>query len=260
LPEPDLALLKEAALAAGEIAKRFHRNGAKVWEKADQSPVTEADLAVNARLHEILTDARPDYGWLSEETEPDPGYCAAQRWFVVDPIDGTRSFMEGNKTFAHSIAVVEGTRVVAAVVHLPLREKTYAAAEGAGAFLNGAPIRSAEVSELGGATIMINKAQLKPENWPGGVPDIERVYRPSLAYRICLAAEGRFAGMVTLRDAWEWDVAAGALIAAEAGAEMCGRDGRAIRFGNDSRKVPGMLVCSDSLRRQLLERLKPLAA
>ena len=106
MPDNDLSLLIEAAIRAAEIALPFANHAAKSWEKEDGSgPVTEADLAVNDMLYSFLRNARPNYGWLSEETEDDHARLKKRHCFIIDPIDGTRSFMNGEKTWAHSLAI-----------------------------------------------------------------------------------------------------------------------------------------------------------
>ena len=115
-PEDDLALLERAARDAGQIALRYWRKHPKAWDKADDAgPVTEADLAVNDALHDLLMGARPEYGWLSEESEADPSRLDAGHCFIIDPIDGTRAFIDGQDHFAHSLAVAKGDRIVAAL-------------------------------------------------------------------------------------------------------------------------------------------------
>ena len=101
--ETDLALLLRAARAAGDVALGFSGPTAKAWDKPGQGPVTEADFAVNDVLHDILRAARPEYGWLSEETPDDRARLGCEHVFIIDPIDGTRSFIEGSGTWAHSI-------------------------------------------------------------------------------------------------------------------------------------------------------------
>ena len=140
----DLGLLCDAARAAGEIAMGFWKTGrAQAWEKpGDAGPLTEADLAVDRMLKSELISARPDYGWLSEESEDSAARLAHERVFIVDPIDGTRAFITGQEGFAHSLAVAEGGKITAAVVYLPARDQLYAAEPATpGATLNGAPIR-----------------------------------------------------------------------------------------------------------------------
>jgi len=256
LPEADLALLEAAAWEAGELAFPRAGNPGRVEEKpGGHGPVSETDLAVDRLLHERLTTARPDYGWLSEETPDGPERLAARRVFVVDPIDGTRAFIAGEKAWAHALSVVEDGRVIAGVVHLPALAKTYAAALGHGARLNGDVISAATRTDLTGARLVANGSQLAPALWPGGVPAVDRLFRPSLAYRLCLVAEGAADATITFRDTWEWDVAAGALILAEAGARITDRTGQPHRFNAAHPLLPGLIAANPALHAQILRRL-----
>ncbi|MXU64839.1 3'(2'),5'-bisphosphate nucleotidase CysQ [Oceanomicrobium pacificus] len=253
MPARDLDLLTEAALAAGEIAKRHFRSGPEVWDKGGGlGPVTQADLEIDRMLQRDLTAARPDYGWLSEETPDTPERLSREAVFIIDPIDGTRAFIDGQTSFSHSLAIVRNGHVSAAVVHLPLEGLTYAAAAGQGATLNGAPLAPPRKDSLAGARLLVNKAQMKDLHWTGGVPDVEQMFRPSLAYRLCLAAEGAADAMLTLRDAWEWDIAAGALIAAEAGLDVQDRSGAPLSFNGPTRLLPGVIVAPAALASALL--------
>ena len=119
---------------AGRVATSYTGPAAQRWDKPDGAgPVTEADLAVNDVLMSNLRTARPGYGWLSEETDDSDARLGNDSVFIIDPIDGTRSFVEGGKTWAISIAVAQRGQITAAVVYLPLRHKLYAAAHGGGA-------------------------------------------------------------------------------------------------------------------------------
>ena len=256
--ESDLPLLRDAAYEAGHIARRHFGAEPETWQKrGGGGPVTEADLEVDRMLNARLTEARPGYGWLSEETRDGPARLSAERVFIVDPIDGTRSFIEGSRAFAHSIAVAERGRVIAGVVYLPMLDLLYEAELGRGAQLNGQPLAASDRGALEGAAILAARPQLDPALWPGGAPEVDRHYRPSLAWRLCLVAEGRFDGMVTLRDTWEWDIAAGCLIAAEAGAAVSDRAGCAPVFNNPGPSVPGILAGAAPVHAAMLRRLAP---
>ncbi len=257
----DLELLTAAAKAAGAIASRHFRRDPRVWHKSgDAGPVTEADLEIDAMLREELLGARPTYGWLSEETADTAERLRRRRVFVIDPIDGTRAFIEKSPTFSHSLAVVEHGVPVAAVVYLPEEDLLFTAAAGAGAHCNGAPMRPSQRDDLDGARILAAKSNFDPGHWTGGGLPCERHFRSSLAYRLCLVANGAFDGMITLRDCWEWDIAAGTLIAQEAGASATDRHGAALRFNNPHPTQPGLLAGPDPLRRQLLSQLRPLSS
>lgn len=256
MPESDLDLLIRAAQEAGTVARGFVGEPLDVRLKDDdQGPVTKADLAVNARLEQVLRDARPGYGWLSEESADDSQRLEAQAVFVVDPIDGTRSFIEGANTWAHALAVVQEGRVTAAVVYLPLLERMYTAALDAGAALNGAPLQVSAMAEPDGAALLAPRPALEPRLWPGGVPQGQRHHRPSLAYRQSLVAEGRFDAMVTFRPTWEWDIAAGSLILTEAGGRVSDRRGQPLRFNAPHPQADGMLAANPALHDALLRRM-----
>ena len=127
--QADLALLREAARAAGEIAMRYFKQSPEVWLKGGSSPVSAADYAVDKFLRESLMAARPDYGWLSEETADNDARLSARRTFVVDPIDGTRAFLDGRATWCVSVAVVEGGISRCGVLDCPAKNSILWAAE-----------------------------------------------------------------------------------------------------------------------------------
>jgi len=251
----DLTLLAAAARSAGAIALRYFRQSPKAWDKGGgNDPVTEADMAVNAMLEQTLRSARPGYGWLSEETPDSAARLARSRTFIIDPIDGTRAFIEGLDTFSHSLAIADRGRITAAAVYLPALDRLYTASLGAPATKNGQPIVASAQPGITGATILSTKPNFGFEHWPGGVPDVSRSFRPSLAYRLCLVAEGRHDGMLTFRPTWEWDIAAGALIAARAGALVTDGQGAALKFNQPDPRAPGVIAAAPGLHADLLRR------
>lgn len=256
MPENDLNLLIEAAKAAGEIATPFWRQTPQTWEKeAGAGPVSEADLAVNDMLKDRLLGARPGYGWLSEETEDNTDRLSCDRVFIIDPIDGTRSFIAGERIWAHSLAIAQAGQIIAAVIYLPLRDKLYTARSGNGAHLNGKPVQPSGRNEIDEARVLSTKPNFDASHWPGGIPKIQRHFRASLAYRLALVAEGRFDAMITFRDTWEWDVAAGTLIATEAGAAVTDRQGSTPSFNNSHPALAGLLVGTDAVHKGLLRQI-----
>ena len=252
----DLDLLTNAARKSGDIAKSYFGQSPEIWNKPDDAgPVTAADLAVNAMLLESLGGARADYGWLSEETEDDAIRLDADTLFVVDPIDGTRSFIEGSKDWAHSLAVVHKGNVTAAAIYIPMRDMMFTASLGGGAFLNGGPIKPTTQTQLCDATILTHKANCNKKYWKAGCfPDTKIAFRSSLAYRLCLVAQGRFDAMIALRPTWEWDIAAGTLIVSEAGGTATDQMGRLLKFNNPHPQLDG-LVAGGEIHEPLLAQL-----
>jgi myo-inositol-1(or 4)-monophosphatase len=248
--------LVTAAQEAGKIARGFFKSDAQVWEKSDNAgPVTEADLAVNQMLERTLPAARPDYGWLSEETEDDTSRRNKSRVFVIDPIDGTRAFIAGSDAWAHSLAVVEDGRPVAAVVYLPMLDKMYTASRDVPAKLNGQEITVSGRTEISGATVLAAKPNFDQHHWRGDVPDVEPAFRSSLAYRLALVAEGHFDAMLTFRPTWEWDVAAGSLLVTQAGGVVTGRHNEEPLFNNPTPQLSGMVAAGPTVHKELIKAL-----
>jgi myo-inositol-1(or 4)-monophosphatase len=137
---------------------------------------------------------------------------------------------------------------------LPARDRLYAADAGGPATCNGQIIRASDRADETGASLLATGATMAPEHWPGGVPDLQRSFRTSLAYRLSLVAEGRHDGMATFRDAWEWDIAAGALIAARAGARVTDRNGHPLAFNAADPRCPGVICAAPGLHAALMER------
>ena len=254
--QKDLDLLLEYARAAGEIARSKFKRDIDKWEKdGGAGPVTEADIAIDRMLKAELIEARPDYGWLSEETEDDTARCNHDLCFIVDPIDGTRAFMRGDDTFCHALAVADKGVIVAAAAYFPIKDEMYWATKGGGAFLQGDAIRVSEKATIDGATALAGQPQMNPDRWPGGPPPVTREFRNSLVYRHCLVADGTFDMAFTFRPAWEWDVATGELIAEEAGAMISTQHGDRWAYNSHHPRMPGVVIAPPVLHSALLQRL-----
>lgn len=253
----DLQLLIDAAHASGDIARHFFNASPEVWDKADNAgPVTEADLAIDKMLSAELLGARKDYGWLSEETEDDAARLSHDRVFIIDPIDGTRSFIAGEQHFSHSLAIAENGQITAAVVYVPMMDLLYTATSTTCSTLNGAAISTSSRCTLDGATVLAAKPNFKPEYWAGDVPPVQRKFRPSLAYRLCLVAQGRYDSMLTLRDCWEWDIAAGELIVRQAGGHVTDRQNAALAFNSPHPKTKGCHAAGPDMHKALQSCLR----
>lgn len=252
----DLELILRAAAEAGDLARRLKDEGeVKTWSKPGGSPVTSADLEVDRRLREQLLAARPDYGWLSEETADDRSRLSARRAFVVDPIDGTVAFIKDRPWWAVSIAVVEEGEPVAGVLYAPALGETYAAAAGAGATLNGQPIFSSNRGELEGCAVLADIRTLERPGWPEPWPEMRVESRNSVAYRMALVASGAFDAVVALSGKCDWDLAAADLITREAGALATDHLGRPFSYNQASARKPSLICAGPTLHRMLLNRV-----
>lgn len=235
---------------------RFWRNAPLSWEKGDQGPVTEADLAVNDLLAGMLRRARPDYGWLSEESPDNAARLDCEHVFIIDPIDGTRAFIAGEKHFAHSLAVARNGEVTAAAVYLPALDRLYTASHDSPALCDGEAVQCSGAVLADIPKILTPKANMAQDYWQGPTPEIQPSFRTSLAFRLCLVAHGSHDGMLTFRDTWEWDIAAGSLIATKAGARVTDRFGRALQFNSPKAQSAGVMAAGPLLHSELSARLK----
>lgn len=260
----DLALLDTAARAAGKVALAFFRKDPQVWMKAGASPVTEADFAVNNYLLDTLRTARPDYGWLSEESEDNEARLLAGRLFVVDPIDGTRGFMEGSEDWTISVAVVERRagrsgnplwRPSSAALFNPCRDEMYLAQQDGGAFLNGTRIAASRESEIAGARFSISRPMYESLGLER-IGAVRTRYIPSLAYRLALVASGKVSAAIARPNAHDWDLAAADLLVHEAGGLVWGENGAPISYNSQIPRHGVLFASGERLGRPLLALIR----
>ena len=252
MPErDDLAFLESAVRAAGEIARKYYGGDYKRWSKAGGSPVTEADVAVDQYLKQTLLAARPDYGWLSEESVDNPARLKAERVFVVDPIDGTVAFLKQRPHFTICAAVVEKTRPVAGVVYNPITEERFSARIGNGATLNGAPIHVLDRDRIAGSSMLSPKT-----TFAAGWPEMRLTALSSIAYRISLVAAGQHDAMVSLSLKRDWDLAAADLIIQEAGGLLTDAAGEKLVYNRPAAVQRATIAAGPRLHALLLEHLR----
>jgi myo-inositol-1(or 4)-monophosphatase len=221
--QDDARLLFDAVRQAGELGKSLARRQVQKWSKPDGSEVTEADLAVNTLLEERLRPARPSYGWLSEETPDDHVRLSHDRIWIIDPIDGTRAFIQRKDEWCVAAALIERGRPVAAAVYRPMVEEFYTAIAGQGAFLDSAPLSIPDSNDLRGARISGNRKALSGLASSGIEPDISGGL--PLQLRLAYVAAGRIDGAVSVGNRNDWDLAAGDLLVIEAGGHVTNVEG-----------------------------------
>jgi myo-inositol-1(or 4)-monophosphatase len=256
----DEALLNGAVRAAGALALSFFRSGIVGRQKADDTPVSDADLAVDEMLRERLIGERPGYGWLSEESVDDPARLDAARVWIVDPIDGTRAFLAGTPEWTIAAALVENGEPVLGAVFNPATDEMFTARRGGGAYLNGLPIAVSAPEEIAGCRMIATKGFFKHKIWGAPWPDTESTWFNSIAYRLALIAAGRADATVSLTGKSEWDVAAAALLVEEAGGRVTDATGAALTYNKPSTRMNGLVAAAPKLHDLIVARSKPVAA
>lgn len=223
------------------------------WEKADRTMVSEVDMEVDRRLKAMLGAIDPAAGWLSEETADNAGRLSCRRLWCVDPIDGTRDFLRGRPGWAVSIALIEDGAPVFGVLYAPARDELWRAEAGQGASCNGVNLRSGNRMSLSGARVPATSL-------PSVDSDLVLVHQPnSIALRMAMVASDAADLVATLRWGFEWDIAAAALIASEAGAVVTDAFGAPLRFNTERAQAFGVIACVPGIHGQVVERLSERA-
>jgi myo-inositol-1(or 4)-monophosphatase len=251
----DARLLFDAVREAGELGLSLAaRKALKHWTKPDGSHVTEGDLAINALLEERLRKARPGYGWLSEETPDSAERLSREKLWIIDPIDGTRAFMEGRREWCVAVALAIGGRPVLGAVYRPRLEEFYSAVEGEGALLNGEPLSIPDSDSLSGARIAGNRKALKGLEHAGISGDVTGAL--PLQLRLAYVAAGRIDGAVSIGRRNDWDLAAGELLVIEAGGAVSGLSGEGYIYNRPEPWQQGLVAAGAKRHAALVEVLR----
>jgi myo-inositol-1(or 4)-monophosphatase len=238
----DSALLIDTVREAGALARSMFSTELKNWIKGASSPVSEADIAANDLIESRLRSATPDYGWLSEESVDDEARLGKPLVWIVDPIDGTRSYLAGRDDWCVSVALVEGASPVLAAVFAPVTEEFFFASRGGGALRNDRPVHATAGTELDFSRVAGPKPLVERLN--RGAGEISLYPRiGSLALRLCRVAEGRLDAAFAGGQSRDWDLAAANLIVQEANGNMTALSGDTILY-NRREVTHGVLVAA----------------
>lgn len=251
----DLQLVLDAAREAGRTALQFFRKDPEVWWKnGGHSPVSAADYAANDILEKMLRSARPDYGWLSEETTDDDDRLSRDTLFVVDPIDGTRAFINGKDTWCVSVAVVHKGRPVAAALVAPAFQEEFTALPGQPSLKNGKPLAVAADHE--GSMQLAAPEDVIARLPPDFKTSVRRIpHVPSLAYRLAMVSDGRIDGTLVLPNSHDWDLAAADLILQQAGGQLVDLECKPLVYNRRQVKHGALCAATGHLLPTLLKQL-----
>ncbi len=239
--EVELRTAIAAARRAGTEVMRLRDEGVRYGRKAGHELVSEADLRAAEMLHADLTGPFPDAGWLSEEHVDDAERLRCERTWIVDPIDGTREYLQGIPEFSISIGLaIEGVAVLG-VVHNPASGEMYATA------VDDVAATTAGKSAAESYDVLVGRGEAGWDEVPPlpGKPRVAGV--GSVAYRLALIAAGKGDAVVTNYGRAEWDVAAGVALCTAAGMTVTDVLGDPLRFNKAAPDVRGLLVARDPL-------------
>ena len=240
----DLKLAINASLKAGEIIMQYYCDDYEIKEKGYHNPVTTADKEADSYLKSTLMSARPQYGWLSEETVDSKNRLNKEKVWIVDPLDGTKEFIEGVPQFVVSIALVEKGIPIIGVLHNPVTKETFHAAKGGGAYLNQGQYRCSIKDSTRDMVILNSRSETRRGLWEPYKKHFKEL-RPigSVAYKMGLTAIGKADIFATLRPKNEWDICAGTCLINEAGGKVINLNGKDITFNNQKTLIePGLIA------------------
>jgi myo-inositol-1(or 4)-monophosphatase len=242
----DLARIERALHDASEVLREFTPGAVASRFKAGDDPVTAADLAVDEVLRRALQ--RPGEGWLSEETVDDDERLGRRRVWIVDPLDGTREFVQGIPEWCVSVGLVEDGVPVAGGVVNPQAGMEILGAEGVGVILDGRPVSCTTTSTIEGALVLASRSEVKRGEWERFFSTTVSVRNMgSVAWKLGLVGAGRADATWTLVPKHEWDVAGGAAIVRAGGGRVMLPDGSDVRFNRPDPKLPGFVACPPTI-------------
>lgn len=246
----ELRAAEEAAREAGDIIMALYGKDYAIRDKGKGDPVTAADLEANAKIRQVILGRYPGDGWLSEEDKDNRERLRQERVWVVDPIDGTKEFIQCVPQFAVSIALVVAGRPVVSVVYNPAADKLFRALRGQGAVLNGAPIRVSARAGLEGSLLLISRSE-PSRRFKRFAERCRLQPLGSIAYRLAMVGAGEGDATLTLRSIHDWDVCAGALVVEEAGGTVLDGGGNGLVFNREPTWRRGLVAANETLARRL---------
>jgi len=242
----------DLAVEAGRRIMPFYRGNFAVSAKPDASPLTEADLAAHHFLVESLPSLLSDVPVVSEESDQEIHQSVAglPRFWLVDPLDGTKEFLKGTDEFTVNIALIEKGRPVLGVVHAPALGVTYYGSPLGGAWRKTGDNAPARISTRRADPAHLAVVASKDHAGPMVQAMLQRLSNPDLrsmgsSLKFCLVAEG--SADLYLRDVptMEWDTAAAQCVVESAGGQVCALDGNPLRYGKVGLKNPSLMTAGD---------------
>ncbi|MAJ43360.1 MAG: 3'(2'),5'-bisphosphate nucleotidase CysQ [Candidatus Marinimicrobia bacterium] len=255
------SILKDTIKAvknAGKIISSFYLSEYEVNQKGKGNPVTEVDLLTDSYLKKYFTERYPDYGWLSEETRDSKERLNKDRVWVVDPLDGTKEFIEGVPNFAVSIALIEYRKPILGVIYNPITKDLYTAIKGLGMKFNDKKSTICQKNNLIELNILNSRSETKKGLWEPYKSEFkELVPFGSIALKLAMVAanQGDFVGSLQPKN--EWDICAGHCLINEAGGKLLSTESKEIIYNKKNTLTrPGLVAGNQIVVDKFLELSK----
>ena len=257
-PSSEHNLVKESILEAGKLAIKWFRKDPEQWEKDDGSLVSKADIEINDLLNKLLKDKNPEFGWLSEENEDDKSRLDKKITFVVDPLDGTKAFLEGKREFSISVAIVKNGLPISGIVFSPSTGEMFEAEKNKGSWKNNKKVIISNYNRLEKCKMIAFKPMFSHPAWREPWPKMDIENRNSIAYRMALVASGQYDAMMALNSKNDWDIAAGDLLISESGGIVTLHTNKKIIYNTENTKKPSVIGTNKAIHEKIIKRVKML--
>lgn len=256
--QSELTIAKEAAHKAGEVLLSFFQSEYEVKSKGVDNPLTEADEASDKILKELLYDVTPEYGWLSEETADTDERLERERVWIVDPLDGTKEFIQGVPQFTVSIGLVENGAAKLGVIYNPVTKEMFSGIVGTGAWLNDEPMQTSSKADTNGASILASRSEMKRGEFSLFEDEFKIEAIGSIAYKLALVAAGKADTSFSLGPKHEWDVCAGVALVHAAGGNATARDGSPLVFNQKVTLTNGITASNAHIHQSIIDKCLPI--
>lgn len=234
--QSDCDLLCKGINLAGEMALKYFKKDLKIWIKEGQSPVSEADYAVDKILKEYFLKERPHYGWVSEESAEKKTAHSSKRTFIIDPIDGTRGYLNKSPIWCISAAIVENGEAVAGALYAPALNEFFKAFSKGGAYLNGFPLQKIEKQTKDNFSMIVPEDFFEEIQYSFDKKILLKDKLPSLAYCLSLFSKNELDFFLINKNCYDWDIAAVDIILRESGHELLDIENQTIRYNQGSNR------------------------
>ena len=242
----ELKITIKAAKEAGDVILKYYKSKYEIKDKSYHNPVTTADKEADETIKKILMTNFPDYGWLSEETVDSSERLLKEKVWVVDPLDGTKEFIEGIPNFVVSIGLVKEGNPILGILYNPVTKELFSASKGEGAFLNNERISCSSKEKTEEMVILNSRSETQHGLW-NPYKNKFKVLEPigSVAYKLGLTAAAKADVFASLRPKNEWDICAGNCIINESGGKLIDLNGNQRKYNLENTLIQPGLIAGD---------------
>lgn len=241
---------------AGKIAIDLSSEKSGYWYKSANQPVTSADLAINSFLKNYFKKITPEFGWLSEESDDDRSRFTKKTFWCVDPIDGTRSYINNKPEFVISLALIHNCSPIFGIIFNPKTDEMFIAERGLGAYCNKSRINVSQKVQINDCKVAISNSEKEKIKKYSFFNSLDITSMGSIAYKIALVAKGEIDIALSFTKKSDWDLAAANLILEESGGQISDIQGKKIIYNTDKLTISSVCASNATIHKKIINETK----